>query len=81
MIALLADGRLVTSQADGRVLVWNPATPGASPVEVGRHDGAVRALAVLADGRLVTGGADGRVLVWDPAGPSVGSAGPGDQKR
>ena len=41
---------------DGRVLVWDPAEPGAAPVELGRHEGGVDALAVLPDGRVVTGG-------------------------
>ena len=36
----------------------------ADPVELGRHDGRVSAVAVLPDGRVVSGGADGRVLVW-----------------
>ncbi len=42
--------------------------------ELGRHDGAVEALAVLADGRGVTGGDDRRVLVWDPADRGAGPA-------
>ena len=42
---------------DGRVLVWDPAEPGAGPVELGRHEGGVAAVAVLPDGRVVTGGA------------------------
>jgi WD40 repeat protein len=56
------------------VLVWDPAEPGADPVELGRDQGAVRAVAVLPDGRVVTGGGgyDGRVLVWDPAEPGAG---------
>ena len=60
---------------DGRVLVWDPAEPGAGPVELGRHEGGVGAVAVLPDGRVVTGGGgvgDGRVLVWDPAEPGAG---------
>ena len=52
---------------DGQVLVWDPARPGGGPVELGRHDDGVRAVAVLPDGRVVTGGWDRRVLVWDPA--------------
>jgi hypothetical protein len=36
-------------------------------VDLGGHDGGVRAVAVLPDGRVVSGGEDGRVLVWDPA--------------
>ena len=55
------------------MLVWDPAEPGAGPVELGRHDGGVSAVAVLPDGRVVTsGGYGGRVLVWDPAEPGAG---------
>ena len=56
-------------RVDGRVLVWDPARAGSGPAELGRHDGAVAAVAVLPDGRVVTGGGryDRRVLVWDPA--------------
>jgi WD40 repeat protein len=72
-VAALADGRVVTGGSDGRVLVWDPAVPGAGPAELGRHDG-VSAVAALADGRVVTGGSDGRVLVWDPAAPGAGPA-------
>ena len=56
------------------MLVWDPAEPGAGPVELGRHEGGVRAVAVLPDGRVVTGGGigGGRVLVWDPAEPGAG---------
>jgi WD40 repeat protein len=42
-----------------------PATPGTDPVELGRHDKWVAAVAVLPDGRVVSGGEDRRVLVWD----------------
>ena len=73
-VAVLADGRVVTGGGDRRVLVWDPAHPGAGPAELGRHDGWVQAVAVLADGRVVTGGNDGRVLVWDPAHPGAGPA-------
>ena len=51
---------------DGRVLVWDPAAPGAGG-ELGRHDDSVLAVAGLADGRVVSGGEGKRVLVWDPA--------------
>ena len=73
-VAVLADGRVVTGGDDGRVLVWDPAIPGAGPAELGRHDSAVSAVAVLADGRVVTGGNDGRVLAWDPVAPEAGPA-------
>ncbi len=81
-MAVLPDGRVVTGggfgdfddfgdfTGGGRVLVWDPAEPGTGPVELGRHEGEVVAVAVLPDGRVVTGG--GRVLVWDPAEPGTG---------
>ena len=51
--AVLPDGRVVTGGSnDGRVLLWDPAEPGAGPVQLGRHENGVRALAVLPDGRL-----------------------------
>ena len=77
-MAVLPDGRVVTSGGDGgggRVLVWDPAEPGTGPVELGRHGGMVRAMAVLPDGRVVTSGGDGdggRMLVWNPAEPGTG---------
>ena len=51
--------------------LWDPAEPGAGPVELGRHQGGVAAVAVLPDGRVVTGSRK-RVLVWDPAQPGGG---------
>ena len=41
-------------------------------LELGGHDGTVRAVAVLPDGRVVSGGGDGRIRLWDPAVPDVG---------
>jgi hypothetical protein len=38
-VAVLPGGRVVTGGDDGRVLVWDPAHPGAGPAELGRHDG------------------------------------------
>ena len=64
-MAVLPDGRVVSDDADGRVLVWDPAAPGTGPVELGRHDDSVWAVAVLPDGRVVSGGIDERVLIWD----------------
>ena len=37
-------------------MAWDPAVPGAAPVEVGRHDSEILALAVLPDGRVAIGG-------------------------
>ena len=61
-VAVLPDGRVVTGGDDGRVLVWDPAPPGAGPAELGRHDG----LAVAWRWRCCrTGG-------WSPAGTTGG---------
>ena len=81
-MAVLPDGRVVTVGGDDygpggeRVLVWDPAEPGASPAELGRREGGVAALAALPDGRVVTGdgSSSGRVLVWDPAQPGASPA-------
>ena len=64
-MAVLPDGRVVSGGHDGGVLVWDPARPGTDPVELGRHDDRVEAVAVLPDGRVVSGGKDRPVLVWN----------------
>ena len=73
-VAVLPDGRVVTGGKDGRVLAWDPQTPGAGPAEIGRHDDVVKAIAVLPDGRVVTSASYGRILVWDPEAPGTGPA-------
>jgi WD40 repeat protein len=76
-VAVLPDGRVVTGGYDddrvlmrdpgaaGRVLVWDPAAPGTGPVELGRHERGVYAVAVLPDGRVVTGGRDDHIRLWN----------------
>ena len=56
------------------MLVWDPGAAQRGPVELGRHERGVGAVAVLPDGRVVTGERHGgaRVLVWDPAEPGAG---------
>ena len=57
-----------------------PGAAGTGPVELGRSEDTVTAVAVLPDGRVITGGYDvfgvvgggGRMLVWDPAQPGTG---------
>jgi WD40 repeat protein len=65
-VAVLPDGRVVSGGGDEHVRVWDPAVPGASPVDFGFR-GNIWAVAVLPDGRVVSGGSDRRVLLWDPA--------------
>ena len=73
-------GRIVTGGGSygygaGRVLMWDPDQPGTDPIELGRDEGEVAAIAVLGDGRIVTGGGygggAGRVLVWDRGEPGT----------
>ena len=73
-VAVLPDGRVVTGGRDGRVLVWDPAEPGAGPVELGRHDRRVEAVAVLPDGRVVSGSSDRQILLWDAQSSSPGTS-------
>lgn len=68
-LAVLPDGRVVFGGQHSRVRVWEPASPGAEPVDLGQHDGWIRALAVLADGRVVSGGDNGLLRMYDPASP------------
>jgi WD40 repeat protein len=80
-LAVLPGGQVVIGGGDRRVLIWDPAAPGADPVEIGRHENAelgwdrnyLGAVAVLPGGQVVTSGGDGRVLIWDPATPGVPS--------
>jgi WD40 repeat protein len=70
-VAVLPDGRVASGDSDGRVLLWDPAAPGADPVELSRRERPIDSLAVLADGRLVIGGYDGKVHIRDPAAPGA----------
>ena len=59
----------------GRVLVWDPAEPGAGPAELGRARGrGGRRWRCCRTGGWSPATADGRVLVWDPAEPGAGPA-------
>ena len=77
-IGVLPDGRIVTGWDDGRILVWDPNAPDASPAEIGRHDseGHRTLLALLPppDGRVITCRDDGRILACDPRDPMPGPA-------
>ena len=72
---MLPDGRVVTAGARGRVLVWDPAEPGAGPVELGRHEAGWGRWRCCRTGGWSPAAArrrGGRVLVWDPAEPGTG---------
>ena len=74
--AVLLDGRVITGSGGsggGRVLVWDPAHPGAAPAELGRVQDAwtAPAVAVLPDGRVVIGGAR-QVRLWNVQSSSPG---------
>ncbi|MBK1649326.1 NACHT and WD40 repeat domain-containing protein [Rhabdochromatium marinum] len=60
-------GWLASGGADGRVLLWDPAS-GRELHRLEGHGGLVRALVVAPNGAwLASGGDDGRVRLWDPA--------------
>jgi WD40 repeat protein len=84
-VAALPDGRVVTGGQEtyieddldnayfhmvGRLLLWDPATPGARPVKLG-SPGWINALTVLPDGRVATCVRDARLLLWDPGAPGA----------
>lgn len=57
---------LATADWDGKVLLWRPADPAASPLLLPGHTNAIHALSISKDSRwLVSAGADGRARVWD----------------
>jgi WD40 repeat protein len=67
--------RLQSRPGPGPVPQWTTRrTSRALSAALGRHAGAVAAVAVLADGGVITGGVDGRVLAWDPAQPGAAPA-------
>jgi WD40 repeat protein len=68
---VLADGKLAVAD-DHRVLIWDPASSAASPIELG--DRAEAAEVIVADGRVITAQADGRPLIRDPAGAKTAPA-------
>jgi hypothetical protein len=43
---------------------WAYARGGTAPVELGRHDDWVTAVAALPDGRVISSADDGRLLLW-----------------
>ncbi|NDU74600.1 hypothetical protein GWI34_18465 [Actinomadura sp. DSM 109109] len=59
--------RAVTGDHEGRVRLWVLTDPAPRPVELGVHDGYVRAARISADGAVVvSAGSDGRVLCHRP---------------
>ena len=65
-LAVLADGRLASSDTDGEVLVWDVAAGGGEAGVVLDFDSVVDVLAALRDGRrLAVAVNEGRVDIWD----------------
>ena len=70
-IGVLPDGRVVTGEDRGLLLVWDPGRPEAGPTELGHLDSSASHRGT-ADGRVVTSGDYGPLLVWDPRRPGAG---------
>jgi WD40 repeat protein len=71
-VAVLPDGRIVIGGEP--MLVWDPAEPSSTPLQIGPDDHVVFAVAVLPGLRIATEGMDsdtavGRVFLWDLAEP------------
>lgn len=74
---LLGDGRMLTTNDDHQVIVWNTNTWQPAFTYSG-HDSTIGATEELPDGRLITVDEDGGVHVWDPYGsepPTVTNTG------
>src|SRR4051812_43688360 len=61
-LAVLPDGRLVSSALDGLIKLW-PQDGRGGPVVLD-HGSPIWSLAVLPDGRLASGGEDGQIKLW-----------------
>jgi WD40 repeat protein len=68
-VAVLPGGRVVSAHDDGRMLIWDPASPGDDAQELGRLDSVIMALTAIPDGRLVSADGFGRLLIWNPETP------------
>jgi WD40 repeat protein len=64
-----ADGWLVTTGTDHRVLLWSCADKNPVPRLLGAHRSGAVGPAVLADSRVVTSSHDGQILVWNTTSP------------
>lgn len=70
-LAANPNGDVVAAAAGERVVLWFPASPEGSDLELAAHSGAVGAMAFSPDDRLLaTGDADGHILLWDLNAPA-----------
>jgi WD40 repeat protein len=63
-VAVLPDGRVISSSFDGAMRVWDVESGQVLATLTG-HQGSVRTVAVLPEGRVVSGSRDTTMRVWD----------------
>jgi WD40 repeat protein len=68
-IAVLQDGRVVSSSQGNALLLWDPAADSSRPTLLGWLGSKVVTISVLDDGRVAVGEKAGAITIWNPARP------------
>ncbi|MEV8531668.1 WD40 repeat domain-containing protein [Streptomyces sp. NPDC051211] len=72
-VAASPDGSLLAAVVHEKLVLWDPAAPASSGLELDAHRHGISTVAFSPDGRLLaTGDIGGAIRLWDPAAPSAG---------
>ncbi|WP_371614618.1 PQQ-binding-like beta-propeller repeat protein [Streptomyces sp. NBC_00454] len=70
-LAAAPNGGVLAAAMGERVVLWDPAAPEGSDLELEAHSSTIGAMAFSPDGcLLVTGDTDGHILLWDVSAPA-----------